>query len=94
MKTIKMTKDELSRSITIFCQVFDAIAPDLDTIDGFRGVGLRDYYTNKNCMEMCVDYVHMYAAGKKDDDVFMSELYNRIGYDSVLKQLCKAYSFV
>jgi len=87
MKNIKMTKDELNRSINIFSQVFNAIAPDLDTIEGFR-------YTNKNCMEMCVDYVSMYAAGKEDDDAFMSELYTRVGYESVLKQLCKAYSLV
>ena len=82
-----MTKDELNHSISIFCRVFDAIAPDLDTIEGFR-------YTNKNCMEMCVDYVSMYGPNLKADDAFMGELYKRIGYDSVLKQLCKAYSLV
>lgn len=87
MKNIKMTKDELNHAISIFCCVFDAIAPDLDTIEGFR-------YTNKNCMEMCVDYVNMYGPNPKADDAFMSELYKRVGYDSVLKQLCKAYSLV
>lgn len=87
MKNIKMTKDELNHAISIFCRVFDAIAPDLDTIEGFR-------YTNKNCMEMCVDYVNMYGPNPKADDAFMSELYKRVGYDSVLKQLCKAYSLV
>lgn len=84
---IKLTQNELNRSINIFSQVFDAIAPDLDTIDGFR-------YTNRNCMEMCVDYVDMYAAGKAQDAAFMKELYDRVGYDSVIKQLCKHYSLV
>jgi hypothetical protein len=68
--------------------VFDAIAPDvLDTIDGFR-------YTNRSCMEMCVDYVDMYSSGKEADQAFMSELYDRIGYDAVIRQLCRAYSLV
>jgi hypothetical protein len=87
MHLTKLTQNELSRSINIFVTVFDAIAPDLDTIDDFR-------YTNRNCMEMCVDYVHAYGPDTDADAAFMSELYERVGYGNVIKQLCKAYSLV
>ena len=84
---IKLTQNELDRSINIFTTVFDAIAGDLDTLEEFD-------YSNRSCMEMCVDYVYMYGPEPAQDNAFMRELYDRVGYDQVMKQLCKAYSLV
>ena len=79
---IKLTQDELNRCTNIFTQVFNAIAPDLDTLEEFD-------YSNRSCIEMCVDYVYAYALGKEADSAFMRELYDRIGYANVIKQLTK-----
>ena len=79
---IKLTQNELARCSTIFTQVFNAIAPDLDTVEDMD-------YSNRSLIEMCVDYVDMYALGKEADSAFMSELYDRIGYANVIKQLTK-----
>lgn len=86
-KTIKLTDAELQRTIGIFTTVFDAIAWDLDTIEDFK-------YTNRNCVEMCVDYVYTYGPEKEADAEFMRELYERVGYASVIKQICNNYSLV
>jgi hypothetical protein len=77
---IKLTQYELDRCSNIFSQVFNAIAPDLDTLEEFD-------YSNRSCIEMCVDYVYAYALGKEADQDFMSELYTRVGYDNVMDQL-------
>ena len=81
---IKLSKDELARTHQIVMDVWNAIAPDLDT--GPRTTNLKVVY-------ICMDYVEMYAGSGREDLRFMMELFDRIGFEQVCKQIAKNYCY-
>lgn len=82
---IKLSKDELSRCHQILMDVWNAIAPDIDTIEG--GID------NLGVIALCADYIDMYSRNKKADLEFMRVLWERHGFEQVCEALDKEYQY-
>ena len=84
---IKLSKDELSRCTQIVMDVWNAVAYDIDIDVDFN---------NTSAMYICTDtcYIDMYGGNGRDDSRYMTELYDKYGYEQVVEALAEEYSLV
>lgn len=82
---MKLSKDELARCHQIVMDVWNAIAPDIDTIEGD--------IDNLKVVALCMDYVDMYAYKPKESMAFMRSLFDRVGFEQVCEEIAENYCY-
>lgn len=82
---MKLSKNELARCHQIVMDVWNSIAPDIDTLEG--------EIDNQGVVVLCMDYVDMYAYKGKEDMAFMQELFDRVGFGRVCKEIAENYCY-